>query len=134
MAVKNVVLQRDRIRVLLDEGTIEFPSAINASIYGAVFQGKGRLQVTTPNSLEAQQLQYFTRQDGINLEFDQATLCFTDNTFGELAAHGEWVDTGHEAESLYAARQQQREQNGENLDARLYKALFSVNRQKTALF
>jgi hypothetical protein len=134
LAVKDVVLQRDRIRVLLDEGTIEFPSAINASIYGAVFRGKGRLQVTTPNSLEAQQLQYFTKQDGINLEFDQATLCFTDNTFGELAAKGEWVDTGHEAESLYAARQQQREQNGENLDARLYKGLFSVNRQKTALF
>jgi hypothetical protein len=133
LAVKNLILQRDRIRVLLDEGTVEFAPAINGSVFGAAFHGKGRLQVTTPNPQEAQQLQYFTKQDGISLEFDQATFCFTDNTFGEMAAHGDWVDTEH-PDDLYRARQHQREDDGENLDARLYKGLFSANRQKTGLF
>jgi hypothetical protein len=132
--VKDIVLERDRIRLLLDDGTLQFTQPIKGVVFGAVFHGKGRLQVSSANALEEQQLRYFVKQDGLNLEFSEATLSFTDSTYDEVVGNVHWSATPVPGDDLYGTRQQQREDLGANLLARVYKGVYSGARQRTALF
>src|SRR3990172_1309535 len=108
--VKDLTLQRDRLKLTLAEGTLQFLQPVNGVVFGAAFRGKGRLEVTPPDPREAQQLRLFTKQDTLNLEFTEATITFTDHTFEEIAAKVQW---GAAADSslgeLYVDRQKYRE-------------------------
>src|SRR3990172_852069 len=55
--VENVTLTRDRIRITLVRGAIQFsqPAAPANIVFGAAFRGHGRVEVQPPNQLEAQQ-------------------------------------------------------------------------------
>jgi hypothetical protein len=88
--VKDLPLQRDRLKLTLAEGTLQFLHPVNGVVFGAAFRGKGRLEVTPPDPREAQQLRLFTKQDTLRLEFTEATLSFTDQTFEEIAARVQW--------------------------------------------
>jgi len=133
-SVKNLIIERDRIRLTFEDGILEFTQPVNGIVFGAVFHGRGTLQVSSPNPLETQQVKYFLKQDGLSLAFDQAALSFTDNTFDEIAAKVQWSNTGAPNDDLYARRVQERENLGSNGIARLFKGLFSANRQRTTLF
>ena len=79
--VKDLTLVRDRIRITLSDGTIQFTQPVNGVVFGATFRGNGRLQVQPPNAAEAQQLRLFAKQDSLDMPFTEATFSYTDNTF-----------------------------------------------------
>jgi hypothetical protein len=53
--LQNVQIKRDRLTITLIDGVIQFTKEANGVVFGAVFHGNGRVQVHSPNSIEAQQ-------------------------------------------------------------------------------
>lgn len=72
--VSNVKLTRDRLQITLAQGSIQFCQPVEGAVFGAAFQGQGRLEVTPPSELEAQQLRLFTGQNRLDMEFTEAVL------------------------------------------------------------
>ncbi len=87
---ENVEIVRDRIHITLTDGTIQFVQPANAIVFGAVFRGKGRVQVDPPNPIEAQQLRLFTKQEKLDMPFTDGTFSFTDGLFDEVAKQVKW--------------------------------------------
>jgi hypothetical protein len=131
--VSNLVIERDRIRITLESGTLHFTQSLNGIVFGAVFSGVGHLQVAPPNPPEAQQLEFFTKQKTINSTFNQATFSFTDNTFDEVSAKVQWGGTASN-DSLYTTRMLQNEDLGAAFLPRLFKSVMGTDRTKSALF
>jgi hypothetical protein len=133
--VKNLVLTRDRIRITLVDGTIQFMLPVAGVVFGAAFEGHGRLQVSVPNAREEQQLRLFTKQDGLSVEFTQATFSFTEGTFDEIARQVQWVpsSSGHLAD-VYTSRQHEREDLGSEIVPRLFQGVLSTDHSRTADF
>ena len=133
VTVNNLVIDRDRIRITLDSGTLHFTQPVNGIVFGAVFHGTGHIRVSPPNQYESQQLELFIKQDGLNAAFDEAVFTFTDKTFDELSAK---VQPGGAAtnDGLYATRMQQNEDLGAAFLPRLFKSVMGADRTKSALF
>jgi len=134
-AVEDLMLTRDRIRITLMDGTIQFMQPATGVVFGAAFEGHGRLQVSVPNTREEQQLRLFTKQDGLSVEFTQATFSFTDKTFEEVARKVKWVpaSSGHLGD-VYAGRQHEREDLGAEIVPRLFQGVLSADHARTAEF
>ena len=49
--INQVTLVRDRIRITLMDGVIQFTQPLEGVVFGAAFKGNGRLQVAPPNTL-----------------------------------------------------------------------------------
>ena len=88
--VQNASILRDRINITLVDGTIQFAKPVNSVVFGAVFHGKGRVQVEPPNDIEAQQLRLFSKRDKLDMAFNDATFSFTDEFFDEIAGQVKW--------------------------------------------
>ena len=131
--VENVQIVRDRAKITLVNGTIQFTQPANGVVFGAVFRGEGRLQVEPPNPTEAQQLRLFTKQDKLDMTFSEATFSFTDGLLDEVGKQVKWKDGGA-ADELYAKRQQEREDVGAEYLPRLFKSVMSPDRKRTAYF
>ena len=131
--VENVQIVRDRAKITLVNGTIQFTQPANGVVFGAVFHGEGRLQVEPPNPTEVQQLRLFTKQDKLDMTFSEATFSFTDGLLDEVGKQVKWKDGGA-ADELYAKRQQEREDVGAEYLPRLYKGVMSPDRKRTAYF
>jgi Peptidase family M1 domain len=131
--VNNLVIDRDRIRITLDSGTLHFTQPVNGIVFGAVFHGTGHIRVSPPNQYESQQLELFIKQDGLNATFDDAVFTFTDKTFDEVSAK---LQPGGAAtnDGLYATRMQQNEDLGAAFLPRLFKSVMGADRTKSALF
>src|SRR5437879_13396736 len=67
-SVKDLTLERDRIRLTLADGTLQFTQPVNGLVFGATFRGRGRLQVSVPNRIDGEQLHLFTRLGGLEME------------------------------------------------------------------
>ena len=131
---ENVEIVRDRMRINLTDGTIQFAQPVNGVVFGAVFHGKGRLQAEPSNPLEAQQLHLFTRQDKLNVEFTDATFSFTDGLLDEVAKQVKWQGAAGAADDLYAKRQKEREDLGASSVPRMLQGVMSADRVRTAYF
>ena len=131
--VNNLVIERDRIRITLDSGTLHFTQPVNGIVFGAVFHGTGHIRVSAPNQYESQQLQLFIKQDGLNATFDEAAFSFTDKTFDEISAKAQWGGNSPN-DGLYATRMQQNEDLGAAFLPRLFKSVMGTDRTKSALF
>jgi hypothetical protein len=134
-SVANVTITRDRIRITLESGTIQFtqPAGPGSVVFGAAFRGKGRVEVQPPNALEAQQLKLFTGHETMAMEFSEATFSFTDFTFDEVAAQVKWSGADAGLGGLYTGRQQDREDVGAEVVPRIFKGILSKDRKATAL-
>lgn len=133
--VEGLTIVRDRIRITLIEGTLEFSQSAAGLVFGAAFKGRGRIEVTPPNSLEAQQLQLFTKQTTLSMEFSQATFSFTDDTFEEVAKQVKWVTaTDDSLANLYQSRQRDREDVDAQIVPRVFEGALSSDRKQTAYF
>ena len=133
--VNQVTLVRDRLRITLMDGVIQFVQPLEGVVFGAAFKGHGRLQVAPPNALEAQQLRLFTKQDSLDMQFTEAAFSFADGAFEELAGQAEWTtSSGAQLAGLYRKRQKKREDAGAELLPRLLKSILSADRKRTALF
>jgi hypothetical protein len=131
--VNNLVIERDRIRITLDSGTLHFTQPVNGVVFGAVFRGVGHIHVSSPNKYESQQLQLFIKQDELNATFDEAAFSFTDKTFEEISAKVQWGGSSPN-DGLYSARMQQNEDLGAAFLPRLFKSVMGTDRTKSALF
>lgn len=133
--IENLTLTRDRIRITLQDGTIQFTAPANGMVFGAAFKGSGRIEVTPPNAAEAQQLALFTKQKTLNLAFSEATFSFTDGTFEEVAKQVQWTNAGDNSlAQLYHDRQQAREDLAAQIVPRIFEGLLSSDHSKTAYF
>jgi hypothetical protein len=134
-AVENVEIVRDRIHITLEQGTIQFTQPVAGVVFGAAFDGRGRVQIEPPNAMEAQQVQRFTGQDKLEMQFSSASFSFTDDTFAKISQDLRWVQAPNDKlASLYQDRQNEREGVGAELLPRLFQGVFSSDRQRTALF
>src|SRR6266478_1008150 len=131
--MENVEIVRDRIHITLTDGTIQFAQAANGVVFGATFHGKGRVQVDPPNSIEAQQLRLFTKQEKLDMPFTDGTFSFADGLFDEVARQVKWQPSGA-SDDLYANRQKAREDLGEAAVPRLLQGILSADRARTAYF
>jgi hypothetical protein len=133
--VENVEIVRDRVRIKLLKGTLQFTQATNGVVFGAVFHGEGRLLAEPPNSTEAYQLFLFTKQQGkLDMTFTDATFSFTDGLLEEVSKQVVKWEQGPPADDLYAHRQKEREDLGAADLPRLFKSVLSPDRQRTAWF
>ncbi len=128
-AVENLALVRDRIRIALREGAIQFALPVAGQVFAAAFKGRGRLAVVPPSALEAQQLQLFTGQPSLDLSFSEATFSFHDATYAEIARQVKWSPTTSRSDlaDLYRSRERQREDYGAGILPRLFQAVLSAN-------
>ncbi len=134
-AVNNLVIERDRIHITLTSGTLHFTQPVNGVVFGAVFHGSGKLQMTAPNPREGQQLNLFTKNSEVlTAEFEDAAFSFTDKTFEEIAAKVTWGGATSANDDLYAVRLQQNEDLGAAFLPRLFKSVMATDRTKSALF
>ncbi len=132
--VSDLIITRDRIRVVLDSGTLHFTQPVNGVVFGAVFSGQGRLQMGPPNALEAQQLQLFTKEGELNQEFSEAAFVFTDKTFEEIAAKVQWGGATATNDDLLGSRIQAAEDLGAEFLPSLFKSVMAADRSKSAIF
>jgi hypothetical protein len=134
-SVKDLTLVRDRIRITLADGVIQFTQPMNGVVFGAAFRGHGWLRMQPPDPREAQQLRLLTKQDALDLEFSEGTFSFLDNTFEEVAAKVQWAAaTDAKLAKLYLNRQKQREDAAAELLPRLYKGVMSADHKRAGLF
>jgi hypothetical protein len=131
---ENVDIVRDRAHITLVDGTIQLLQPVNGVVFGAVFHGRGRLQMEPPNPIEAQQLRLFTRQDRLDVAFSDATFSFTDGLVDELSKQVKWQATGPASDDLYGKRLKEREDLGESSLPRLLESILSTDRGRTAYF
>ena len=131
---ENVEIVRDRVHIILLDGTIQFAQPVNGVTFAAVFHGKGRVQAEPPNPIEAQQLKLFLKQDRLDLPFTDATFSFTDGFTDEVAKQVKWQTSGASNDDFYARRQKDREDLGESAMPRLLQAVLSADRVRTAYF
>src|SRR5713101_10171797 len=129
---ENVEIVRDRVHIILTDGTIQFMQPVNGVVFGAVFHGNGRIQVDPPNPIEAQQLRLFTKQEKLDMTFTEATFSFTDGLFDEVAKQVKWQPSGPVNDDLYAKRQKEREDLGESALPRLLQGILSTDHARTA--
>jgi hypothetical protein len=128
---ENVEIVRDRVHIILSDGTIQFTQPVNGVVFGAVFHGTGRVRVDPPNPLEAQQLHLFIKQDKLNLSFTDATFSFTGDLIDEVAKQVKWQSTAA-TDDFFAKRQKEREDLGESSLPRLLQGILSVDRKSSA--
>ncbi len=131
---ENVDIIRDRVHFTLTDGTIEFTQPVDGVVYGAVFHGRGRVQVDPPSPAEAQQLRLFTKQDRLDLPFSDATFSFTDGLLEEVGKQVKWQTAAPAADDLYAKRQKEREDLGESSLPRLLQGILAADRPRAAYF
>ncbi|MGB6429143.1 MAG: M1 family aminopeptidase [Candidatus Acidiferrales bacterium] len=127
---ENLVLTRDRIRITLTKGTLEFTAPVEGRPFGAIFRGQGLVEIAPPNAIEQQQLHMYTGQDSLSMTFTDGVLWFTDKTYDEIGAETRWRSTGAPADTLFAERTK-REGSPRAL---LLKGILSLDHERTALF
>ena len=132
--VKDVQVARDRIHILLKDGTIQFAQPVNGVTFAAVFHGNGQVFVDPPNAIESQQLRLFIKQDKLNTTFTDGTFTFTDGLLEEVAKQVKWQTGGPSEDSLYVSRQRAREDLGEAALPRLLKGILTADRARAAYF
>ncbi|MBI3404541.1 MAG: hypothetical protein HY046_03680, partial [Acidobacteria bacterium] len=116
-------------------GTLQFAQPVNGRVFAAVFNGSGRIEVQPPNGIEAHQLRVNAGQASLNMEFTEATLTFSDETFEEVGRKLTIAGGGSaQAGELYHKRQTDREDVGAEMLPRIFKSLLSKDRKRTAYF
>lgn len=90
--VENLVLERDEIRIRLEEGKLSFYEPIDGRITGAVFSGRGHVIATPRDAGERRSLAQFLDVPILDQSFTSAYLRFTDNSAEDLLKQLEEAD------------------------------------------
>ena len=134
-SLEGVTIVHDRIRITLKEGSISFSKAAAGVIFGAAFKGRGTIEITPPNALEAQQLELLTKQKTLNMDFTEATFSFTDDTFDQVAKQVKWTNgPTADLENLYNSRQRAREDLAAEIVPRVFEGVLDQDHKQTAYF
>lgn len=90
--VENLVLERDAIRLRLEEGKLSFYETIEGRITGAVFSGRGHVIATPREAGERRSLAQYLDLPILDQPFTSAYLRFTDATAEDLQKQLEEAD------------------------------------------
>jgi hypothetical protein len=82
--IREASLDRAKLHISLDDGTIAFTEAVDGHITGAFFVGYGEVLVIPPNEMERQSLSVFSGAAILEETFSNAYLRFNDDVFTEL--------------------------------------------------
>jgi hypothetical protein len=121
-SVKDVVLRRDAGTFTLT-GTVTFLGSVAGKVTGAVFFGRGTLEVIPPIEVERKSLAELTKEPALHEEFDRAVFRFTDDTYEELkkqsASPPPSSSGGDPMEALAQVQKYLRKERKYNLDGRI---------------
>jgi hypothetical protein len=133
--VQNLSLARDRVRLTLSQGTIQFTAPLEGLVYGAAFEGQGRLQLQPPAGPETQQLRLFTSKELLDTSFTEAVFHFGDATYDELAPKLPFTPAASPRLSrLYQEHRNDRSELGADVAPRIFKSLVSAGRPRASFF
>jgi hypothetical protein len=133
--VEGLSIVRDRIHITLTDGTLAFTQPTGSIVFGAAFKGRGKIEIAPPNVLEEGQLELFTKEKSLDLDFTEATFSFTDDTFAEVAKQVKWTSsTDNSLANLYQTRQRAREDLAAEIVPRIFEGVYSADRKRTAYF
>jgi len=82
--IREASLDRSKLHISLDDGTIAFTEAVDGHITGAFFSGYGEVLVIPPNEMERESISLFTGSAILEETFSTAYLRFSDDVFAEL--------------------------------------------------
>jgi len=82
--IREASLDRGKLHISLDDGTIAFTEAVNGHITGAFFVGDGEVLVIPPNEMERASMSLFSGAAILEETFSNAYLRFNDDVFSEL--------------------------------------------------
>jgi hypothetical protein len=85
--IREASLDRAKLHISLDDGTIAFTEAVDGHITGAFFVGYGEVLLMPPNQMERVALSSFTGSAILEETFSTAYFRFNDDVFGELQAN-----------------------------------------------
>ena len=83
--VEQLRFERDRVKLLFD-GVFYLAEPVDGRVYGAVFVGRGRVQIEPWSDYEKDNVKRFLKSDVIDVKFERAVLRFTDDTLEQLQA------------------------------------------------
>jgi len=82
--IREASLDRAKIHISLDDGTIAFTQAIDGHVTGAYFEGYGEVLLMPPNQVERSSMSTFTGAAILEETFSTAYFRFNDDVLGEL--------------------------------------------------
>lgn len=82
--IREASLDRAKLHLSLDDGTIAFTQAIDGHITGAFFEGYGEVLIMPPTQAEQASLSLFTGAAILEETFSTAYLRFNDDAYSEL--------------------------------------------------
>ena len=82
--IREATLDRAKLHISLDDGTIAFTEAVDGHITGAFFQGYGEVLLMPPNQMERASMSLFTGSAILEETFSSAYLRFNDDVLAEL--------------------------------------------------
>lgn len=133
-ATEELEIVRDRIRIRLISGSMQFARPTNGVRFAAVFHGQGVVEVEPPNPLETQQLMLFLKVPVLKLAFTDATFSFTDGLYEEIEKKVKWRPDPPAPDDLYITRRKKREDAGRDVTPRMLQGILSEDKTHTAFF
>src|SRR5438067_8581 len=82
--IREASLDRGKVHISLDDGTIAFTEAVDGHITGAFYQGYGEVLLMPPNQAERASMSLFTGSAILEETFSSAYFRFNDDVFSEL--------------------------------------------------
>ena len=82
--IREASLDRGKVHVSLDDGTIAFTQAVDGHVTGAFYEGEGEVLLMPPNQMERASMSLFTGTAILEETFSNAYLRFNDDVYAEL--------------------------------------------------
>jgi peptidase M1-like protein len=84
--IREASLDRDRLHITLEDGTIAFTRDVEGRVTGAFFEGHGEVLLVPTDQAERASMSLFTGAAILEEQFSTAYLRFNDDTFRDLEA------------------------------------------------
>lgn len=133
-AVSNLVIERDRIRITLANGTLQFAQPANGRAFAAYYSGSGKIEMEPPNALEAHQLLVNTGKRELAMSFSEALFSFSDGLLEEIAKKTALGSGSAAGAENFRKRQEDREDFGAEIVPRVFKSMLSGDAKRSAYF
>jgi len=140
VGVSGLHIERDVFRFRFDEGTFRFLEPVEGRRVGAVFEGKGSLELTPATEIERSHLALVTGVGGLKtlrMPFESLVLLFTDGTDAEIerGVSGDAASSATRAAATYESfRTWQRTELRVNLPLRLLETLLGEPASESSVF
>jgi hypothetical protein len=82
--IREASLDRGKLHISLDDGTIAFTEAVDGHVTGAFYQGYGEVLLMPPNQAERASMSLFTGRAILEETFSNAYFRFNDDVYAEL--------------------------------------------------